>query len=167
MAVSATALGDRHRVLTDEQCELLELLLPKSEGHVGRNFANNRLVVEGILYRLRTGTLSAPSGPISNRVAKPRLAPFRRWLQRSARFTESAAPQPATTVSVNSVRPAGRAQVPVSGTDAVSTGSGGAEDSAIPFRPEADLHIGRQQPPAAFLEGRCLRQEMVCSWNSR
>ncbi|MGV9666268.1 IS5 family transposase [Nocardia niigatensis] len=55
MAVSATALDDRHRVLTDEQWELLELLLPKSEGHVGRNFTNNRLVVEGMLYRLRAG----------------------------------------------------------------------------------------------------------------
>lgn len=27
--------------------------LPKSEGHAGRNFANNRLVVERMLYRLR------------------------------------------------------------------------------------------------------------------
>ncbi|MBF6470202.1 IS5/IS1182 family transposase, partial [Nocardia beijingensis] len=43
----ATAIGDRYQVLTDKQWELLELLLPKSEGHVGRNFANNRLVVEG------------------------------------------------------------------------------------------------------------------------
>ncbi|MGW4774838.1 transposase [Nocardia sp. NPDC004278] len=49
-----TAIGDRYRVLTDKQWELLELLLPKSKGHVGRNFANNRLVVEGMLYRLRT-----------------------------------------------------------------------------------------------------------------
>ncbi|WP_218004031.1 hypothetical protein [Nocardia araoensis] len=40
----ATAIGDRYQVLTDKQLELLELLLPKSEGHVGRNFANNRLV---------------------------------------------------------------------------------------------------------------------------
>nr|WP_281182533.1 transposase [Nocardia miyunensis] len=55
MAVSATAPGDRHRVLTGEQWELLELLLPKSEGRVSRNFANNRLVVEGMLYRLRAG----------------------------------------------------------------------------------------------------------------
>ncbi|MGW4126328.1 IS5 family transposase [Nocardia sp. NPDC004711] len=50
----ATAIGDRYQVLTDKQWELLELLLPKSEGRVGRNFANNRLVVEGMLYRLRT-----------------------------------------------------------------------------------------------------------------
>lgn len=51
----ATAVGDRYRVLTDKQWELLELLLPKSDGRVGRNFSNNRLVVEGMLFRLRTG----------------------------------------------------------------------------------------------------------------
>ncbi|MFE3003381.1 transposase [Nocardia sp. NPDC059246] len=49
----ASAIGDRYRVLTDKQWELLELLLPKSEGRMGRNFSNN-LVVEGMLYRLRT-----------------------------------------------------------------------------------------------------------------
>ncbi|MFE3755611.1 IS5 family transposase [Nocardia tengchongensis] len=55
MFAVATAVGDRYRVLTDKQWELLELLLPKSDGHVGRKFANNRLVVEGMLFRLRTG----------------------------------------------------------------------------------------------------------------
>jgi transposase len=54
-AVSRLAV-DRYQVLTDKQWELLELLLPKSEGRVGRNFANNRLVVEGMLYRLRTSS---------------------------------------------------------------------------------------------------------------
>ncbi|WP_267465520.1 IS5 family transposase [Nocardia abscessus] len=54
MFAVATLAGDRYRVLTDKQWELLELLLPKSDGRVGRNFANNRLVVEGMLYRLRT-----------------------------------------------------------------------------------------------------------------
>ncbi|WP_438944106.1 IS5 family transposase, partial [Nocardia blacklockiae] len=54
MVAVATLTGDRYQVLTDKQWELLELLLPKSEGHVGRNFTNNRLVVEGMLYRLRT-----------------------------------------------------------------------------------------------------------------
>lgn len=47
---------DRYQVLTNKQWELLELLLPSSEDRVGRNFANNRLVVEGMLYRLRTGS---------------------------------------------------------------------------------------------------------------
>ncbi|MFE1591461.1 IS5 family transposase [Nocardia sp. NPDC058705] len=51
----AAIVGDRHQVLTDNQWELLELLLPKSDGRVGRNFSNNRLVVEGMLFRLRTG----------------------------------------------------------------------------------------------------------------
>ncbi|MGF0316475.1 IS5 family transposase [Nocardia fluminea] len=55
MFAVAKTVGDRHRVLTDNQWELLELLLPKSDGRVGRNFSNNRLVVEGMLFRLRTG----------------------------------------------------------------------------------------------------------------
>lgn len=55
MCAVVTVVGDRYQVLTDKQWELLELLLPKSEGRVGRNFSNNRVVVEGMLYRLRTG----------------------------------------------------------------------------------------------------------------
>ncbi|MGN2638729.1 transposase [Nocardia takedensis] len=51
----AGSTGDRFQVLTDRQWELLELLLPRSDGRVGRNFANNRLVVEALLYRLRVG----------------------------------------------------------------------------------------------------------------
>ncbi|WP_420855166.1 IS5 family transposase [Rhodococcus koreensis] len=46
---------DRFEVLTDKQWELLELLLPSSDGLRGRKFRNNRVVVEGMLYRLRTG----------------------------------------------------------------------------------------------------------------
>ena len=46
---------DRLEVLTDKQWELLALLLPSSDGLRGRKFRNNRVVVEGMLYRLRTG----------------------------------------------------------------------------------------------------------------
>jgi transposase len=46
---------DRFRVLSDRQWALIEGLLPRSEDVRGPNFKNNRLVVEGILYRLRTG----------------------------------------------------------------------------------------------------------------
>ena len=42
-------------MLSDRQWALIERLLPRSEHLRGRNFQNNRLVVEGILYRLRTG----------------------------------------------------------------------------------------------------------------
>lgn len=55
MFAVVTVVGDRYRVLTDRQWELLELLVPKSEGRVGRNFSENRRIVEGMLYRLRTG----------------------------------------------------------------------------------------------------------------
>ncbi|MCZ4589333.1 IS5 family transposase [Rhodococcus opacus] len=46
---------NRFEVLTDKQWELLALLLPSSDGLRGRKFQNSRLVVEGMLYRLRTG----------------------------------------------------------------------------------------------------------------
>ncbi|MFE3757957.1 transposase [Nocardia tengchongensis] len=55
MSAVVTAIDDRYQVLTDNQWEPPELLLPKSQGHVGRNFANSRLIVQGMLYRLRTG----------------------------------------------------------------------------------------------------------------
>lgn len=42
-------------MFTDEQWELIEPLLPSSDGLRGRAFGNNRLVVEGIAYRFRTG----------------------------------------------------------------------------------------------------------------
>jgi transposase len=50
-----TSGDDRFRVLSDAQWALIEGLLPQSEDVRGPNFKNNRLVVEGILYRLRTG----------------------------------------------------------------------------------------------------------------
>ncbi len=42
-------------MLSDAQWALIESLLPSSIEARGPNFRNNRLVVEGILYRLRTG----------------------------------------------------------------------------------------------------------------
>lgn len=50
-----TSGDDRFRVLSDAQWALIEQLLPRSEHARGRNFMNNRQIVEGILYRLRTG----------------------------------------------------------------------------------------------------------------
>lgn len=45
----------RRAVLTDDQWERIAELLPSSEGCVGRPFRNHRQVVEGIVYRYRTG----------------------------------------------------------------------------------------------------------------
>ncbi|AKE39834.1 IS5 family transposase [Corynebacterium camporealensis] len=45
----------RFRVLTDHQWEIIEALLPSSDGRRGRPFSNSRLIVEGIIYRYRTG----------------------------------------------------------------------------------------------------------------
>lgn len=45
----------RFRVLTDHQWETIETLLPSSDGRRGRPFRNSRLIVEGIIYRYRTG----------------------------------------------------------------------------------------------------------------
>lgn len=61
MCAVAETVGDRHQVLTDNQRELLELLLPKSDGRVGRNFSNNRLVVEVRFPRYPESGLSGSS----------------------------------------------------------------------------------------------------------
>ncbi len=45
----------RRAVLTDAQWERICELLPSSEGRVGRPFRDHRQVVEGIVYRYRTG----------------------------------------------------------------------------------------------------------------
>ncbi|WP_353959861.1 IS5 family transposase [Corynebacterium guangdongense] len=41
--------------MTDHQWETIEELLPSSDGRRGRPFRNSRLIVEGIIYRYRTG----------------------------------------------------------------------------------------------------------------
>ncbi|MGZ1492260.1 IS5 family transposase [Brevibacterium sediminis] len=45
----------RHRVFTDEQWEKIEPLLPSNVGKRARPFENNRRIVEGIVYRYRSG----------------------------------------------------------------------------------------------------------------
>ena len=45
----------RDRVLTDAQWVLLEPLLPSSKGKRSRPFRDHRQVLEGIVYRYRTG----------------------------------------------------------------------------------------------------------------
>jgi transposase len=45
----------RTAVLTDAQWERISELLPSSNGLVGRPFRDHRQVVEGIVYRYRTG----------------------------------------------------------------------------------------------------------------
>ena len=42
-------------VLNDAQWARIELLTPSSEGQRGRHFRDHRQVIEGIIYRLRTG----------------------------------------------------------------------------------------------------------------
>ena len=45
----------RTGVLTDEMWAQVEPLLPSSQGRPGRPFRDHRQVVEGVVYRLRTG----------------------------------------------------------------------------------------------------------------
>lgn len=45
----------RFAVLTDAQWARIEPLMPSSEGQRGRPFRDHRQVIEGIVYRLRTG----------------------------------------------------------------------------------------------------------------
>lgn len=42
-------------MLTDAQWARTEPLMPSSEGQRGRPFRDHRQVIEGIIYRLRTG----------------------------------------------------------------------------------------------------------------
>ena len=57
----------RTRVLTDAQWELISPLMPSSDGKQGKPFRDHRQVVEGIIYRYRTGIawrdLPAQFGP--------------------------------------------------------------------------------------------------------
>jgi transposase len=45
----------RSAVLTEAQWARIEPLMPSSEGQRGRPFRDHRQVIEGIVYRLRTG----------------------------------------------------------------------------------------------------------------
>jgi transposase len=57
----------RERVLTDAQWERIEPLMPCSDGVKSRPFRDHRQVVEGVIYRFRTGVawrdLPASFGP--------------------------------------------------------------------------------------------------------
>jgi transposase len=57
----------RERVLTDGQWERIVPLMPSSDGVKSRPFRDHRLVVEGVIYRFRTGIawrdLPASFGP--------------------------------------------------------------------------------------------------------
>jgi len=57
----------RTRVLTDSQWDLISPLMPSSDGKQGKPFRDHRQVVEGIIYRYRTGIawrdLPAEFGP--------------------------------------------------------------------------------------------------------
>lgn len=48
----------RTAVLSDQVWEQIEPLLPSSDGRRGRPFRPHRQVVEGIIYRYRTGILN-------------------------------------------------------------------------------------------------------------
>jgi transposase len=49
----------RDRVLTDGQWERIEALMPSSDGVRSRPFRDHRQVVEGVIYRFRTGVALA------------------------------------------------------------------------------------------------------------
>ena len=62
--------GDRMsrlQTLSDAEWDLIEDFMPSSDGRRGRRFSDHRLVVEGIIYRYRTGVawrdLPAEFGP--------------------------------------------------------------------------------------------------------
>jgi transposase len=69
---------DRERELTDEQWAVLEPLLPPARPRTGRPNKDHRLVVEAVLFRLRTGVpwrdLPERYGPWQSVYTR-----FRRW----------------------------------------------------------------------------------------
>ena len=70
----------RDRVLTDAQWALLEPLLPSSKGRQSRPFRDHRQVLEGIVFRLRTG---CPWRDLSER-----FGPWQTVWKRHARFSK-------------------------------------------------------------------------------
>ena len=51
----STSAPPRQHVLSDEQWERIEPLLPSNAGRRGHPFGDNRMIVEGIVYRHRRG----------------------------------------------------------------------------------------------------------------
>src|SRR5699024_10018499 len=51
----STSAPPRQHVLSDEQWERIEQLLPSNAGRKGHPFRHNRMILEGIVYRYRTG----------------------------------------------------------------------------------------------------------------
>ena len=69
----------RDQVLTDVQWALIEPLLPSSEGKRSRPFRNHRQVLEGIVFRYRTG---CPWRDVPDR-----FGPWKTLWKRHARFS--------------------------------------------------------------------------------
>ncbi len=70
----------RDQVLTDAQWALLEPLLPSSKGRQSRPFRDHRQVLEGIVFRLRTGC--------PWRDLPERFGPWQTVWKRHARFSK-------------------------------------------------------------------------------
>ena len=70
----------RDHVLTDAQWALLEPLLPSSKGKQSRPFRDHRQVLEGIVFRLRTGC--------PWRDLPERFGPWQTVWKRHARFSK-------------------------------------------------------------------------------
>lgn len=51
----SSAAVSRYQLLTDEQWARIEPLLPSNAGRKGHPFRDNRKIVEGMIYRSRTG----------------------------------------------------------------------------------------------------------------
>lgn len=69
----------RERVLTNAQWERIEALMPSSDGVKSRPFRDHRQVVEGVIYRFRTG--------IAWRDLPPCFGPWQTVWKRHHRFS--------------------------------------------------------------------------------
>jgi transposase len=69
----------RSAVLSDAQWKLIEPLMPSSDGKRGNQFGDHRTIVEGVVYRFRTG--------IAWRDLPERFGPWQTVWKRHRRFS--------------------------------------------------------------------------------
>ena len=69
----------RSAVLSDAQWEFIEPLMPSSDGRRGNQFRDHRMIVEGVVYRFRTG--------IAWRDLPERFGPWQTVWKRHRRFS--------------------------------------------------------------------------------
>src|SRR5437588_7224390 len=96
--------------LRDDQWERIKDLLPGREGHVGGNAADNRLFVDAVLYRYRTGV---PWRDLPARFGDWNIVYQRFWSSASSICSSTSAPSPHVTTSLREISSPGCSWLPL------------------------------------------------------